>query len=291
MAENGIPILVTGADGQLGNEFRKLSGGRDLELCFTDYRELNILDYQAVREFLDRNSFRYIINCAAYTAVDKAEDEPEKAYSLNADAVGNLASVTLEKSIRLIHLSTDYVFSGYMPRPLAENDEPLPETVYGNSKFEGELSLKNHPGAMIIRTSWLYSTYGNNFVKTILRKMKEQSHVKVVFDQTGSPTYARDLASAILDIIEGVESESFPFNPGVFHYANEGVCSWYDLAVEIARLSGVKTIIRPVETREYPTQAPRPWYSVLNKEKIKSVYHLTIPHWRDSLEKCIAELK
>jgi len=286
-----INILVTGSNGQLGNELRKILPEDGYTFHFTDLEELNILDFNAVRTFVDENKIDYVINCAAYTAVDRAESDCDTAFSINSEAPGFLADLTREKGIRIIHISTDYVFSGYLPRPLSEKDEPLPETIYGISKLEGELRMKDHPGAIIIRTSWLYSSFGNNFVKTMLRLMKERDEIKVVYDQVGSPTYAGDLAEVIMDILKGICSGKKEFVPGLFHYANEGVCSWYDLAKEIARLTGSDAMIIPVETKEYPTAAPRPWYSVLSKEKIRLTYGIEIPYWKDSLNNCLKELQ
>lgn len=289
--EKQVNILVTGGDGQLGSELKRLMPIQGYQFYFTDVNELNILDFKAVESFIREQKISYLINCAAYTAVDRAETETEIALSLNSEAPGFLGDLTREMGIRLIHLSTDYVFSGYLPRPLTELDEPLPETVYGITKLEGERRLAGHPGAIIIRTSWLYSSFGNNFVKTMLRLMREKDEIRVVYDQVGTPTYAADLAGAIIKLVKGTVEGTLPFEPGIYHYASDGVCSWFDFAKEIARLTGSKTAIIPVETRQYPAPAPRPWYSVLSKDKIRKVYGLDIPYWKDSLATCIKELQ
>jgi len=285
-----ISILVTGANGQLGNELKKLAGNYDFNFIFTDIDELDLTDPEACCTAITEISPEYVINCAAYTAVDRAEEEPDLAFMVNRDVVGNLMDACGTNGARLIHISTDYVFPGDRPVPLKEEDPTGPKSVYGLSKLEGEKILRDNPDAMIIRTSWLYSTYGKNFVKSMISLMKEREELGVVFDQAGSPTYAEDLARAILEIIQKIDNGEKSFQSGIYHYANEGVCSWYDLAREVGVLTGSKCKVRPIETKEYPTPAPRPVYSVLNKNKIKTVYNIVIPHWCESLKKCIDNL-
>jgi dTDP-4-dehydrorhamnose reductase len=284
-------ILITGANGQLGNEFRKLAGTRqDLEFIFTDLEELNITIENEVHHFIEKYPVRFLINCAAYTAVDRAEDEPEKAYLLNADAVEWLGRICITHHIQMIHYSTDYVFAGKPGRPYAETDPTNPLSVYGKSKQAGEFCLQKLDTGIIIRTSWLYSSFGHNFVKTILRLAREKHELHVVSDQTGSPTWADDLAQTTLKIIDRFKNKMYHTQYGLYHYSNEGSCSWYDFAEEIIRLAGLKTKIRPVGTSEYPTRAIRPSYSLLNKSLIKSYLGINIPQWQDSLAKCIHEI-
>jgi dTDP-4-dehydrorhamnose reductase len=277
-------ILVTGSNGQLGSEIRKLSASyRGIKFFFHDVDTLDLTDNALLEEFFYKNKPHYIINCAAYTAVDKAEKEKELAFRLNAEVPGKLAGLSKRFITKLIHISTDYVFDGKSYRPYKEDDVPNPASVYARSKFEGENRILDHDNSIIIRTSWLYSASGNNFVKTILKLGKEKKELRIVFDQVGSPTYAGDLASAILQIISLSNADEKNFVPGIYHYSNEGVCSWYDLAVEIVRITGMHCKIYPVETWEYPLPAKRPFYSVLNKNKIRSTFKLDIPHWKDSL--------
>ena len=277
-------ILVTGSNGQLGNEIKILGNDyRNIEFFFHDVDTLDLTDYPLLEDFFYKHKPDYVINCAAYTAVDKAEKEKEQAFMINAEVPGKLAELSKKYMTKLIHISTDYVFDGKNYRPYKEDDVPDPISVYGKSKFEGENRILDHNNAVIIRTSWLYSAFGNNFVKTILKLGKEKKELGIVFDQIGSPTYAGDLASAILQIISSSIADEKNYLPGIYHYANEGVCSWYDLAVEIIRVAGLDCKINPVETWEYPLPAKRPLYSVLNKNKIKSTFKLDIPHWKDSL--------
>ncbi len=284
-------VLVTGANGQLGREIKKIRNRFSQRYSFTDVEELDLTKLEALVPYLEKHPVRYIINCAAYTDVDGAESDTEQAMRLNRDIPANL-NLLLEKDpqLKLIHLSTDYVFEGKVNRPLREDDPTGPLGVYGETKLKGEEILTGHPRVMIIRTSWLYSVFGRNFVKSMVNRMDQRTDLRVVYDQVGTPTYAEDLASAIMQIISEVEEQHTPFIPGLFHYSNEGVCSWYDLAMEICRLINCKSQISPVETREYPLPARRPAYSVLNKSRIKEVYNLEIPHWRDSLERCIKNL-
>ena len=282
-------ILITGANGQLGSEFKELShANKEHRFTFTDIEELDITDYLALGKFLSKNKFQCIINCAAYTAVDKAETETEKAVAINATAVKYLTEYASAQNALFIHVSTDYVFDGKNYKPYLENDLTNPKSIYGKSKLDGEVEvIFNAKNAIIIRTSWLYSSYGNNFVKTILKKAKETENLNVVDDQVGSPTYARDLAVCILKIIPAYK----PANKfEIYNFANEGVASWYDFAKEIISLSGIKCNINPVESKDYPVVANRPPYSVFNKSKIKSAFNIIIPYWKDSLRDCLVKL-
>lgn len=281
-------ILITGANGQLGNEMRVLSVAYpEYTYFFTDVAELNICDKQAVLDFVKANDIHVIVNCAAYTAVDKAEENVELCTMLNADAVSYLAEAAEANQAEFIQISTDYVFDGTAHVPYKETEPTCPNSVYGSTKLAGERNaLTRCSRAMIIRTAWLYSTFGNNFVKTMIGLGKERESLGVIFDQVGTPTYARDLAFAIFVAIrQGVE-------PGIYHFSNEGVCSWYDFTKAIHRLAGITACrVNPLHTEEYPTPAKRPHYSVLDKTKIKNTYHIEIPHWMDSLQSCIAELE
>ena len=284
-------ILITGANGQLGSELQELFPLYPQYRFFpTDIDTLDLCDKEAVESFLNKNRIDYIINCAAYTAVDKAEDDAVLCYRINSDAVRNLAEASSGKA-KIVHLSTDYVFDGIFQRPLRELDKTNPQSVYGKSKLEGEqILLKIAPESIIIRTAWLYSSFGNNFVKTMLRLGKEKDSINVVNDQIGTPTYAADLAKAILTIIEESE-QSATFRQGIYHYSNEGVCSWYDFCLKIHELAGITTCtVHPVTTAEYPTKAVRPQYSVLDKTKIKETFHLEIPAWEESLKECMIRL-
>ncbi|MCL1943036.1 MAG: dTDP-4-dehydrorhamnose reductase [Candidatus Azobacteroides sp.] len=281
-------VLITGSNGQLGNEIRVLSDRfRSFRFFFTDIEELDICNLQAVRTFLSGNNIAYIVNCAAYTAVDKAEDDPELCYKVNRDAPGNLGEAAEEYGAKVIHVSTDYVFDGTNYKPYVETDPVCPVSVYGKSKLEGERALTTVcPESMVIRTAWLYSGFGNNFMKTMLRLGKERDSLNVVFDQVGTPTYAADLASCILQILDF--SEKNTFKPGIYHYSNEGVCSWYDFTISIHKSAGITNCkVLPIEGTDYPAKAPRPHYSVLNKKKIKETFGISIPHWEESLNTAI----
>lgn len=277
-------ILVTGANGQLGNEMRALSAEhKDFNYCFTDVAELDICDEQAVMTFVKDHHINVVVNCAAYTAVDKAEDNVELCTKLNSDAVGYLAKAAEANAAEFIQVSTDYVFNGTAHLPYKETDPTCPNSVYGVTKLGGEANALGYCSkAMVIRTAWLYSTFGNNYVKTMIRLGQEREALGVVFDQIGSPTYARDLARVIFAAIyKGVV-------PGVYHFSNEGVCSWYDFTKAIHRLSGITTCkVRPLHSDEYPAKAARPNYSVLDKTKIKETFGIEIPHWEESLADCI----
>ena len=281
-------ILITGANGQLGNEMRVLSEeNKEYTYFFTDVAELDICNGQAVMDFVKANHIQVIVNCAAYTAVDKAEENIEFCTKLNADAVGYLAKAAEANQAEFIQISTDYVFDGTAHTPYRETEPTCPNSVYGSTKLAGEQNaLTLCSRAMVIRTAWVYSTFGNNLVKTMIRLGKERDSLGVIFDQIGTPTYARDLARAIYAAIrQGV-------TPGVYHFSNEGVCSWYDFTKAIHRLAGIKDCkVNPLHTEEYPTPAKRPHYSVLDKTKIKNTYHIEIPYWMDSLQSCIAQLE
>jgi len=280
-------ILITGCNGQLGNEMQRLELLHPEHTYFnTDVQELDITDRDAIRRFVDEHAIDGIVNCAAYTAVDKAEENIELATVLNSDAPGYLAEAADSRNGWMIQISTDYVFDGTNHRPYEETDEVCPNSVYGSTKLKGEFNTMNNcRQAMIIRTAWLYSTFGNNFVKTMIRLGKEKPELGVIFDQVGTPTYARDLAQVIFTAIEkGVK-------PGIYHFSNEGVISWFDFTKAIHRIAGIKTCkVRPLHTSEYPTPAKRPHYSVLDKTKVKETYGIEIPYWEDSLRECIEQL-
>jgi dTDP-4-dehydrorhamnose reductase len=280
-------ILVTGAKGQLGSELKKLHHSLEkYHFFFADFEELDITDEEVVRDFFRYNKISHCINCAAYTAVDKAENEAYKAEVLNAKAVRLLTEQCAEQNATLIHISTDYVFDGKNYTPYTEVDVANPINVYGKTKFLGEqMALSKNPKTIVIRTSWLYSTFGNNFVKTMLRLAETTPSISVVADQVGTPTYAEDLARAILQII----NTSLP-HFGIYHYSNEGVASWYDFAHAIFQIKKLSINLIPIKTEAYPTPAKRPAYSILDKSKIKQTFRLTIPHWRESLEKCLKSL-
>lgn len=278
-------ILVTGANGQLGSEIRALHADYPYNFFFTDKTELDITDKNAAEEFIERTGVDTIINCAAYTAVDKAETDKENTDRINHLAVKNLAEISKKRDIQLIHISTDYVFDGKNYKPYNEDDTPNPNGIYGKTKLEGEKAMMqiNPKDSVIIRTSWVYSSYGTNFVKTMLRLGKEKESLGVIFDQVGTPTYARDLAKAVLEILPNIKNEKVE----IYNYSNEGVLSWYDFAKEIMRMAKLNCKIDPIETKEYPTPAERPHYSLLNKSKIKKEFDITIPFWKDSLDECL----
>ena len=280
-----VKILITGANGQLGSEIRKISGTfPEMEFIFTDVDELDITDPWKVADYLTKNKPQFLVNCAAYTAVDKAETDIETATLLNATAVGIMAEQSADIGCKIIHISTDYVFNGRGPRPYKEDDRVDPRSVYGSTKLQGEvLCQQNNSESIIIRTSWLYSAYGNNFVKTMVRLGSEKTELGVIADQIGSPTNAADLAHAILTIISSVISGEKPFVPGIYHYSNEGVASWYDFTKAIFDIAKIDCLVKPIATEDYPSPVQRPAYSVMNKSKIKLNFGLQIPHWRDSL--------
>lgn len=280
-------ILITGANGQLGREMQDLAAVHpEHTYYFTDVQELDICDVAAVQAFVANHPVDVVVNCAAFTAVDKAEDEPELCDRLNHLAPGYLAAAAESCGAAFIQISTDYVFDGTAHLPYTEEAETCPDSVYGRTKLAGEQAAMTACGrTMIIRTAWLYSTYGNNFVKTMIRLGKERDELGVVFDQIGTPTYAADLARVIFVAIDqGVK-------PGICHFSNEGVCSWYDFTLAIHRLAGITTCkVRPLHSAEYPAKAPRPAYSVLDKTRIKKLYGVEIPHWEESLKQCVALL-
>lgn len=280
-------ILVTGANGQLGNALKALAHRYAcFNFIYADIDVLNLTNREAVFSFIEKNKVDYILNCAAYTAVDRAEDDRALCEQINHTALKHLGEAASRFQARVIHISTDYVFDGTNYKPYTETDAPCPVSVYGQTKLAGEKALQEVcPKAVIIRTSWLYSEYGNNFVKTMLRLGKEKEELSVVFDQVGTPTYAGDLACAMLTITTAEN-----FIPGVYHFSNEGVCSWYDFTIRIHQLAGINCRVFPIETKDYPTKAARPHYSVLNKSKIKQTYSLVIPHWEESLRKVISYL-
>lgn len=307
-------ILVTGSMGQLGNEMQLCARTHsNHDYFFTDVMaddpalRLDITDKNAVQQFVLNHQISMIINCAAYTAVDKAEEEEDRALLINAEAVRNLAEAAAQAGAKMIHISTDYVFSGQAYQPYSEESAVAPASAYGRTKLAGEEALLAAlPEAVIIRTAWLYSEFGNNFVKTMIRLGKERSDLNVVFDQLGSPTYAADLAAAICLIMENET-----WHPGIYHFTNEGVCSWYDFTHEIhslynsqqvlrayqrgdlqaAQLPAIECRLHPILSSEYPAKAPRPHYSVLSKKKIKDVYAIEVPYWRDALARCIANIE
>jgi dTDP-4-dehydrorhamnose reductase len=285
-------ILITGAKGQLGSELKEVSKNfYGYDFIFTDIDSFDITSLEKISEFIKKSKPDWIINCAAYTLVDKAEVEPDQALLINGTAVKNITEAIRGSECRFIHISSDYVYDGNLNVPYNENITANPLSAYGRSKLAGEKYALLHNGSMIIRTAWLYSSFGNNFVKTILRNAADKESLKVVFDQTGTPTYAADLAGAIMNIISGVIRNQIAMNSGIYNYSNEGVCSWYDFAREIIKESGLTCRVLPVLTKDYPQAAKRPVYSVLDKSKIKENYGLSIPHWRDSLIKCLKLLK
>jgi len=287
-------IIVIGATGQVG---RELDNWREAFPGFRFYApgrsELDLADPGSIRRTLSQAGEAFCINCAAYTAVDRAESEPEQARLINATGAGRLAEACAEAGIPLIHLSTDYVYHNHLNRPLREDDPTHPRGVYAKTKLEGDrLVLDRHPDSMVIRSSWIYSPFGNNFVKTMLRLGSERPLLRVVYDQIGAPTYARDLARALLDIIALTETGQAPADTWgrIYHYANEGVCSWYDFAMAIFERCGINCLVEAIESIDFPTPAPRPCFSVLNKDRIKDTFGLRIPHWRDSLQDCLERL-
>lgn len=283
-------ILVTGANGQLGSELHAIHPlYPQHDFTFADRNTLDLSNLCKLEDYFDTKAFDTIINCAAYTAVDRAESDEDLADTINHRSISLLAKIAKKKNISLIHISTDYVFDGKNYRPYIETDPTDPQGVYGRTKRDGENAILSvaPKNAIIIRTSWVYSSFGNNFVKTMLRLGKERDSLGVIFDQIGTPTYARDLAKAILDILPKIKNEA----PEIFHYSNEGTGSWYDFAKAIFEFSGITCQVNPITTDQYPTPAKRPHYSLLNKAKIKEEYNLTIEYWKDSLKECLKEIK
>ena len=286
-------VLVTGANGQLGRELRELSRYfSDYDFTFIARDELDLSDASAINAWFANKTFDVVINCAAYTAVDKAETEAELAFAINTTAVQTLAKIAKQQGISMLHISTDYVFAGDSCKPYQETDATCPQGVYGQSKLEGELAMLaiNPDRSVIIRTSWVYSRFGNNFVKTMVRLAKERRELSVIYDQVGSPTSAKDLALVLLMIIDSPQLQS-QRGTEIYHYSNEGVCSWYDFAIAIFKSAPIRCKVIPIETKDYPTPAKRPHYSLLNKAKIKNTFELTIPYWRDSLPECLQHIK
>jgi dTDP-4-dehydrorhamnose reductase len=287
-----MKVLITGSNGQLGSEIRELASEyENLQCVFKDLPELDICDTDALNTFIIDQHINAVINCAGYTAVDKAEENSEIAEQVNVKGVLNLVNALEKVDGKLIHISTDYVFDGNHSQPYKESDSVSPIGVYGETKRAGELAVLNSSiDAIVIRTSWLYSKYGNNFVKTMLRLGNEKKSIQVVSDQKGTPTYAKDLAKTCLDILSDAGSTNISKKGSLYHYSNEGVTSWYGFATAIMEISNIDCKVIPIETKDYPTQARRPLYSVLDKSKIKSDFKVTIPHWRDSLTNCIKKI-
>jgi dTDP-4-dehydrorhamnose reductase len=279
-----MKLLITGANGQLGNEMRVVLDRRpEIEAVYTDVDTLDITNLAQLDAFIEAEGVSHIVNCAAYTAVDKAEDDEANATKVNVDAVRNLGIVAKKYGAKIVHVSTDYVFDGCGHKPYTEDMSVCPTNVYGRTKLAGEKALFDEcENAIIVRTSWLYSSYGNNFVKTMLRLGRERDELNVIFDQVGTPTYAADLAQTILTIIADKEWVS-----GVYHFSNEGVCSWYDFTIMIHKLAGIECKVNPIESSAYPVRTPRPHYSVLNKTKIKTTFSIEVLYWVDSLQKCL----
>ncbi len=282
-------ILITGSNGQLGSEFRELEKEyTSYKFFFTDLNELDITNAEKTMQFVKSNKIEAAVNCAAFTSVDGAETQKSGATLINATGAKNIANACAKVNALLIHISTDYVFEGRNFKPYTENDTAGPKTTYGKTKLDGEIEvIFNAKRALIFRTSWLYSSYGNNFMKTIFEKAKKEKELKVVYDQVGTPTYAGDLARAILEIIPRVPQK---IRTEIYNFSNEGVASWYDFAHAIVRIKNLDCNIEPVLSKEFPTEAVRPHYSVLNKARVKKDFGVSLPHWRDSLEKCLAKM-
>lgn len=282
-------ILVTGSRGQLGTELQKIAAtDQKHSWFFTDINELDITNNEAVKFYFQHNGIEACVNCAAYTAVDRAEDEPEKAMLINAKAVELLADACLEAGALLIHVSTDYVFSGHHFKPYEENHPIEPQSAYGRTKAEGERIVNVHScRSIIVRTSWLYSAVGINFVKTMMRLGSEKESINVIYDQAGTPTWAFDLAWALVLMLDSDKKDAVK---QIYHFSNEGITSWYDFAIEIMEISESKCKVNPIPSSAWPVRTPRPHYSVLSKEKFKTDYKVGIPHWKQSLKKCISEI-
>ncbi|OFY62736.1 MAG: dTDP-4-dehydrorhamnose reductase [Bacteroidetes bacterium RIFCSPLOWO2_02_FULL_36_8] len=285
-------ILVTGCNGQLGSEIRLLANNAipGFNFLFENHISLDVINTPLLARYFDEHPIDYCINCAAYTSVDKAESEPDKAFLINSTAPGKLARICESKGTFFIHFSTDFVFDGNHSIPYKENDTPNPISIYGKTKENGEQEvIKAGGNFLIIRTSWVYSSFGLNFIKTILRLAREKKEIGVVYDQTGCLTYASDLGKAVVKIVQSIDKnpELSKNRTGIYHYSNEGITSWYDVAHEVVKKSGLKCKVNPIETHQYPTPAKRPAYSVLNKSKIKDTFGIQIPHWEESLDVCL----
>ena len=280
-----MKILITGSEGQLGNSFKKIADNYEHDFTFTDIEELDVTSEEETDNYLKAGKFDFITNCAAYTAVDNAENDYDKAFALNTTAPYLLAKYSKKYKTRFIHISTDYVFDGKSSVPYTPQSDTNPKSIYGTTKLQGEKKIqRTNKDAKIIRTSWLYSEFGNNFVKTMLKLGATKSSVNVVYDQIGTPTYATDLAKVIMKMTEHMPIDT------IFHFSNEGVCSWYDFAKKIMEIKGLKCKVQPILTKDYPTIAKRPAYSVLDKSDIKLNLRLEIPHWEDSLRECLETL-
>ncbi len=284
-------ILVTGANGQVGSELQAIAQRYPYQFHFVDLEELDITDEDAVKAYFNTHQITACFNCAAYTAVDKAESEAELAYLVNAQGVEHLAKACEAQEAIFLQLSTDYVYHSLHNQPFKETDKTAPQSIYGSSKLAGDQkALASCSRTLIIRTSWVYSSFGHNFVKTMLRLGTERSELNIIFDQIGSPTYAADLANAMLSIFQQIEKDTVKNWQGIYHYSNEGVCSWYDFAQAIFELSDISCELHPIETKDYPSPAKRPHFSLLNKAKIKDTFKLRIPYWRNSLKSCLQKL-
>lgn len=288
---NSLNILVTGANGQLGSEIKRIAdSSHHYQYNFVDLAEMDLGDERSIQRFFEGKHFDFIINCAAYTAVDNAEKDCDLAYRINATAVKSIADICRLRNIRLIHISTDYVFDGSGNQPIPETATPNPLSVYGKSKLEGERHVLNTLGdAYIVRTAWVYSSFGKNFVKTIAKLARERETLNVVYDQIGSPTYAKDLADTLIKMVQKVQSKEVD-KPGIYHYTNEGVISWYDLAYFIVAHYKLPCRVNPITTEEYKTLAIRPKFSVLDKQELKKTFGIETHHWHESLIKCLGEL-
>ena len=288
-------IFVAGAKGQIGCELQELAGQYPgFDFLFTDLPELDITDETILQSFLAGKPIDYVINCAAYTAVDKAESDPETARKVNVTGVENLAHYCRQNKVPLLHFSTDYVYHNDQNRPFKEGDSTSPKGVYAKTKLEGDqAALQIQPNTLILRTSWVYSAYGHNFVKTMLRLGRDRDSLNVIFDQIGTPTYAHDLAKAVMNVLQAVENKAIDVQSfsGIYHYSNEGVTSWYDFAKAIFEIEDINCKVNPIETKDYPTPAARPHFSVLNKAKFRNTFKQEIPHWRESLKVCLKKLR
>lgn len=287
---NRDTYIVIGSNGQLGSEIKALSEGLPIDFKFYDFPEIDITNRAMLLEIIKNDAPKVIVNCAAYTAVDKAETEKDAAFTVNATGVKNLTEVAEAVGAWLIHVSTDYVFDGTSHLPYVETDSTNPQSVYGETKLQGEKNATSYSKGIVIRTAWLYSSFGNNFVKTMLRLGNERESLNVVFDQIGTPTYAHDLAAAILAVADRANATNDTTLAGIYHYSNEGVCSWYDFTHEIFDLEKISCKLSPIESKSYPTPAKRPHFSVLNKQKIKATFGIEVPYWKDSLVECLNKL-
>ncbi|ASB50818.1 dTDP-4-dehydrorhamnose reductase [Alkalitalea saponilacus] len=284
-----MQVLIVGGEGQLGSSLeQRVSGAGFKSVTITRQEQLDISSEKCINDFLKIHDFDILINCAAYTAVDKAETDMETAHTINALAPGWMASCAAEKNAGIIHVSTDYVFDGTSNLPLTPEMDVNPTSVYGKTKLQGERNvLYENSKSLVIRTSWLYSEFGHNFVKTMLRLGWERDELRVVFDQIGTPTYAGDLADTIIKMLQLISSNPNSFNSGIYHYSNEGVCSWYDFAKMIFSITGIDCKVLPVRSEEFPTAAKRPAFSVMDKSKIRKDFDIEIPYWIDSLKACL----